>query len=374
LGHPVGAWLLLAAVPIVALYMLRHRRPPRKVASLLLFRPTERDRQAQKTWRRLLPELSLLLQLLALALATVAAVRPSWTSRSDAEGALAIVLDASASMATRESEDRTRLDLAKAEARALLREHAGGHASLIVAASAPRLAAGHDAGGLEAELEAVVAEDSGADLERAVALAEEKLRGQAGARIVVLTDPSAPFHTARPAVRVRRFGVAHPNVAVLAAHASRIQGGVEIAAVVVSFGEAPRDVRVVLRALATSSGERIAADPTDTRELHLVPRARTPVRFVVPEREAQAAYEIALSDADSATEALDRDDRAVTIVPASAKLPVVVVGAAYAPLVRALAADPRLALQLESLEEHARIDVPADALEIFLDVCPTLRR
>lgn len=380
--HPAGAWILLAAAPILALYLLRHRRPPRKIPSLLLFRQTERDRKAQKTWRRLLPELSLLLQLLLVALFALGAARPTWTGGQRADATLAIVLDLSASMATREGTE-TRITQAKAEARTLLEEHASSNVFLVLAGNEPRLAAGRDARSLHDELEAVDAEDSGADLEKSVLLAEEKLRGAATPRIVVLTDVNARYETDRPTVQLRRFGRAHPNVGIYGARATRLESksngsaGVELSAIVISFADEERDVRVGLRAAATVKGERYerGADgaPLDVRQLHLLPQIRTKVRFVLPARDVEGAYELTLEDA---ADPLDRDDRAVVLVPSSPKLPVVIVGAqaGASPVARALAADPQLALTLLDAEAYTRADVPSDALEVFLDLCPSARK
>lgn len=372
-GNPAGFFLAAFALPIVALYWLRQRRPPRKMPSLFLFVQSERDQKAARTFRRLLPELSLLLQLLLLALLGVAAARPTWDADRDAGTSLAIVLDVSASMAARETATDRRIDLAKREAAALLREHAGSRVLLVFAGAQPRPAAGQAAGTVAAELDAIDAEDVAADLEKAVAFAQEKLRGQPDPRIVVLTDQDSAFDTARLTVRVRRFGAPHDNVAVFGARATRIDSGsVEIAAVVVSYADAGRTAQLTLRQLASGTGERVPeGPPLDLRSLQLPPRVRTPVRFVVPG--AEGAYEIAL---DGAPDVLDRDDRAVAVVPTSVKLPVVVVGVAAesSAVARALLADERLALQFVTPEAHTRVDVPPDALEIFLDFCPVMRR
>lgn len=378
LANPAGAWLLLASVPILALYLLRHKRPPRKIPALLLFRRTERDRRAQKNWRRLLPELSLLLQLLLVITTALLAVRPTWDDEHDRRGTLAVVLDVSASMAARDvkGDVSTRMARAKAEAQLLLDEHADGTVFLLLAGAEARLAAGRDARTLRAELAAQDAEDTGADLVSAVALADEKLRGAPNPRIVVLTDIGSSYETARPHVEVRRIGSPVDNVGVYGARATRhADGGLDLSAVVIGFAREERDVRVELRAAATVDGRRYDRDgpPLDVRVVHLLPRQRTSVRFVIPAREAEGAYELAL---EAGVDALERDDRAFALVPASAKLPVLVVGeaATQSAVARALSADPRLALSIVSANEYGRIDVPNDALEVFLDGCPANRR
>src|SRR5206468_13104045 len=103
LGMGLLAPLALAALPllaiIVALYLLKLRRPMAPVASLHLWESLTRDREANSLWQRLRVSTLLLLQLLALLVLILALARP-WVPSTEPTGRhTIIVVDVSASMA-----------------------------------------------------------------------------------------------------------------------------------------------------------------------------------------------------------------------------------------------------------------------------------
>lgn len=85
-------------IPILVMYMLRLQRRDVLVSSTLLWQRLVRDREANMPWQRLRRNLLLLLQLLVLALLTLALARPFVTAYVAISGNLVILLDASASM------------------------------------------------------------------------------------------------------------------------------------------------------------------------------------------------------------------------------------------------------------------------------------
>jgi hypothetical protein len=119
--NPGALWLLAAVLPaITALYFLKLRRQERVVSSTLLWRRSLRDLRVNAPLQRLRKNLLLLLQLLIAALAILALARP-YTDLSAAAGRqAALVIDASASMATRDAGGRTRLEAAKERALAII--------------------------------------------------------------------------------------------------------------------------------------------------------------------------------------------------------------------------------------------------------------
>src|SRR5215831_10582702 len=91
----LGAGLLAA---ILASYLLRPRRPQRRVSSTFLWLAALHDLEAQRPWRRVPPSLLLLLQIAALA-ALVGAVARPFVMTTQSTGSFTIVLlDGSASM------------------------------------------------------------------------------------------------------------------------------------------------------------------------------------------------------------------------------------------------------------------------------------
>lgn len=94
-------WALLAAVPvgIVLLYFLKLRRQPLRVPSTFLWHRAIEDSRVNSLLQRLRRNLMLFLQLLFLALAMFALLRPGWQGASGGGRRLILMLDASASMA-----------------------------------------------------------------------------------------------------------------------------------------------------------------------------------------------------------------------------------------------------------------------------------
>src|SRR6476659_1644464 len=123
---PAALALVTIAIPIVIFYMLRLRREELSVSSSMLWRRVLQDRTANAPWQRLRRNLLLLLQLLLLLLLVLSLARPFLLARAAATGNMVIVLDASASMQTRdETGGRTRFERARAEAGALVDGLAG---------------------------------------------------------------------------------------------------------------------------------------------------------------------------------------------------------------------------------------------------------
>jgi hypothetical protein len=95
---PSALALSALAIPIIIFYMLKLRRQPARVSSLMLWQQVIQDRQANAPWQRLKRNLLLLLQLLILALLVLALARPFFTVQARVQGNVVLLLDASASM------------------------------------------------------------------------------------------------------------------------------------------------------------------------------------------------------------------------------------------------------------------------------------
>src|SRR5437879_13658593 len=90
-----GAALLAA---ILATYLLRPRRPIRRVSSTFLWLAALHDLEAQQPWRRVPPSLLLLLQVAALAAMVGALARPFLQSKQSTCPYTVVFLDDSVSM------------------------------------------------------------------------------------------------------------------------------------------------------------------------------------------------------------------------------------------------------------------------------------
>jgi Ca-activated chloride channel family protein len=94
---PSGLWLLLTLPAIVALWLLRPRRPRVRIPSVLLWPTSSAERRSARPWQRLRNHPLLWLQLLIGSLLALAAAQPFIPSQA-ADKRLIVLLDASGSM------------------------------------------------------------------------------------------------------------------------------------------------------------------------------------------------------------------------------------------------------------------------------------
>ncbi len=138
-ANPAGLALLALVVPVLLVHVLRPRRTPVTVSSVLLWQRVERPVSAAQPWQRLRWSLLLLAQLLAVVLLALAVARPQRLEATPLAAHTVFIVDASGSMAATDgAPDR----LADARRRAgELRDElpAGGVASIVVAGEEARV-------------------------------------------------------------------------------------------------------------------------------------------------------------------------------------------------------------------------------------------
>lgn len=143
-------WGILGAVPpiILALYFLKLKRVPLEVPSTYLWRKSIEDLRVNSLWQRLRKSLLLLLQLLVVALAILALLRPGWQGTELTGGRLIFLVDNSASMSTEDADlnelatdgDTARLTIAKEKVAGLIDQMERGMTAMIVSfAGEPRV-------------------------------------------------------------------------------------------------------------------------------------------------------------------------------------------------------------------------------------------
>jgi hypothetical protein len=162
---PQFLWLLLGVPLVILLHFIRKRRVRREVSALFLWRQA-RELAARK--RRFSPSWLLLMQILFVALASLALAQPFWRDAGPPERI--IIIDASASMAAQDS-DGVRLSKAFQQAEPLIREAsrvAVVRAGLDVTVVQPLTENVSDAANA---LRTIQAADAGADLGRALSVA-----------------------------------------------------------------------------------------------------------------------------------------------------------------------------------------------------------
>ncbi len=184
-----------ALVPlIVVLYLLKLRRQPANVSTLMFWQRVTADNRRRALFQRLRQILSLLLQLLIFGLLMFALARPELAAFRGAEAGLStvVVLDARARMQACTADGGTRFAQARRIAESYLnRASPRQPVALLAAESAPRVVVGltGEERPLLAGLEDVHAADAGGRIEDSVRLAVDLLAARAGGkRVVVVTD------------------------------------------------------------------------------------------------------------------------------------------------------------------------------------------
>jgi len=372
-------WLGLAG-PLILLYVLKRRRKEREVGSTLLWELALRDLRAERPWKRLIPHLSLLLQLLVLICGAIALARPAGAGGAVSGARTAVIIDTSASMAAVDG-DVVRLDAARGVARSLARGlPPGGDLMLIEAAAEPAVVAAptRDATSLETVLSRLEVRGGRADLEAAVSLAAERLRGAPdGSRIVLLTDAAVDGEIAldgRTApVEVQRIGEQADNDAIVAVdvrarpteeHPDRA----DIFVRVHRYADSPGDVFVTARVGdRTLASRRITAPANGTESVVLA--ADLP-----PDEAGRAAIvHVELSREAGASDAFALDDTAVAPSPGARKLPVFLIGPPVPSVERVFRADrdaELFATTLGALADREEDAPPLDGLLVYLGETP----
>jgi hypothetical protein len=376
---PSGLALLALLVPLVVLYVLKVKRARKRVASTWLWAVAQRDLMARSPWKRLIAQIPLLIQALALLALAFALARPATRGREFTGDHVAIVIDTSASMtAAAEGPDKrttTRLALARAAAKDILSALTPGSDALVLEAGRDaRLVAplDRDLVRVKAAIDRIEAEDVEGDLGAAVALAVDRLRQLGGSRrIVVLTDgnlarPAALTGASLP-LEVITVGAPVENTAIVRVDVrsgtepttgkEQVQGFL----VVANFGKTPRDVYVTMR-------EQNASDVLASRRVLVQPGERLPIALTF--HPSAGDYRKGLLFELAPHDAMPVDDVAYSKVPAGDKLPVYFAGAS--PWIdRALVSDAMVDLHTGSVAELATDPwVGLDTLVVLEGSCP----
>jgi len=375
---PRGLALLALLVPLVVLYILKIKRQRRVVASTWLWAVAQRDLMAKSPFKRLIVQVPLIVQALALALLALAFARPATRGRELTGDHVAIILDVSASMSARAgvgpADPTTRLDLAKRAARDIL-------ASLSPGSDALVLEAGHDARllapldrdlvRLRAAVDRVAARDVEGDLGAAVALAVDRLRQLGGSRrVIVITDgslarPGSLSGAALP-LEVITVGAPVDNAAIVrvdvrsgtdpAQGTEQVQGFLVIA----NYGKAPRPLYVTMR-------EQNASDVLASRREVVAPGERRAVQLDF--HPTPGDYRKGLVFEISPHDAMPVDDVAYARVPTGDKLPVFLAGTS--PWIeRAILADPLVDLKSGTVAELLGGRIDLDTFVVVDGACP----
>ncbi len=297
---PLALLLAALAIPILLLYMLKLQRREVLVSSTLLWQRLLRDREANSPWQRLRRNLLMLLQLLALALLTLALARPFLPSPAIASGSAVILLDTSASMQATDVVP-TRFEAARRAARrARAGLGPGDTATIIAVGPQPSLltTATGDRATLYRALERATPSDGPADWETAFALAAASVTGAENPQTIIISDGAVP-EALPPLPGVVHFvqvGQRSANLAIVALAMRESSSGPQAFLRVTNSGDDLAELDVELRADTALF---------DVRHLTISPHSSAGLTI------SDLPYDLALLEAHlSTTDPLPLDDTA----------------------------------------------------------------
>jgi len=334
--------LLLAAlsVPLLLLYFLKVRRRQATVPSLMLWRPSLRDREASTFFQRLQRDPLLILQLLALLALAFALARPAATVMGYGAKRIVVVLDSSASMKATDVWP-SRFARAQREAQALVGQlGAGAEVMVIEAGVQPRVLApfSHDRQQSLAAIRRAEPHDLPNRLGEAVRTARALVGQDARAEIHVFTDGahSAALRGQADDVRVRWVGVAQGgrNVAITNLSVRRNYIGTydsQAFLSVVNFSDKPETF-----SFALTLNNDIVAEKTLTLE----PQVRRAVMLPFS-HEGGGVVRARLNVSDD----LQADDVAYAVIPPVRTINVLLVSQGNLFLEKQLSTDPQVKLE-----------------------------
>jgi hypothetical protein len=326
LGLPLGTLLpLFAGLAAITgvLYVLKLRRRAVAIPFARIWDTVLRDKESSELFSQLKRWLSLLLQL-ALVAAMVLALGDPRLGTSALDGrSIVVLIDASASMKATDDKP-SRLERAKAEARKFVKGLGGADRAVIVQMDVlptPLCTLTGEIPELDGAIDRVHASDTRADLGRALAFAEDSLRGRPRGEIVLVTDGALALpENAAPKVPLRFIwvGKGDTNVAITEFAARRYpldKSRVEVMLEITNTNDRPAEVELTLL------GDGVVIDVS---RLRLGPNERLP-RFYPDIAGASRKLEAVLALGGGKRDDLPADDRAHALMPERKRARVLVV-------------------------------------------------
>lgn len=222
----------LTVPPLVLLYFLKLKRRDLPVASTLLWQRFVQDLQVSQPFQKLRNNLLLILQLLILLAALLAISEPMWAGSRRIDKPMVLLIDHSASMAVREDDGLTRLDIARREAHKVIDDMNTDQRAMVIAfADRARVLTPFtdDKDALRRQLDGIEQSDSPGRLREAIELAEahstpagekEDIETQSVmSHYIVFTDGRLPdagdVMVERGTLEIARVGRAANNVGIV---------------------------------------------------------------------------------------------------------------------------------------------------------------
>jgi hypothetical protein len=345
----------IAGALTIGLYILKMRRRAVAVPFAKLWQRILRDQDATSLFSQLKRLLSLLIQLILLAILLFALGDPRLSATLVTGRNVVVLVDASASMQAIDVSP-SRLDTARNEVRAMVRGLGGSDRMLVAqmdAAITPLSTLTSDVTELEAAASAVKASDARADFPRALRFATDTLRGLSSPEIIIVSDGAlGPAHDGLGDVhlggarlsfvpigkRAKNSGITQFSVRRYPLDKSRYEVMLEVT----NTSEEEMDIELSL----LGDGELV-----DVTKLKLQPGERLP-RFYPNLSGASRTLEARLKNADGTSDDLPADDKAYALLPERKRVRVQAVSAGNTYLEAALLLDEYLEVKTVTPEKY----------------------
>ena len=329
LANPTALLWLLLAIPVVVFYVLKIRLKRVPVSTVIFWRQIFDEKKPRSLWQKLRHLVSLLVQLLLLALLVAALTEPFLASEAKNARRVILVIDNSASMNATDVEP-SRLAKAKEEAHIIIKGlRARDEMAIVAAGTQPRVVCGltgHQKT-LRTALDEIGPTDGPTKLAEAMALAKrlaaETEGGGKECRIVVVTDGTAEDAVKLSAEENVRFvtvggKVANVGITRFQVRRSTVDPiGYEILAEVTNFSDEPTgDFRFAV----TLNG-----NPVEIKPLKLAPNGKWAevIESTTAEGGHLTAELVVKGEKGDAPypDALSADNRAVAVLPKREPVP-----------------------------------------------------
>ncbi|MDG2381934.1 MAG: VWA domain-containing protein [Pirellulaceae bacterium] len=199
-------WLLLA-LPILALYLLKVQLRRESVSTTMFWEQVFEEQTPRAIWQRLRQIVSLLLQLLFLALVVFALANPLFISQLDQARRIVVVVDDSASMSATDVSP-SRFEWARQQAERLIEELRVGDQMAIIstANAAVEIGLTDHRRSLRHALSELNPTDAPAHLDQALNVARRLVADHGNVKIILLTDQEIALSEAEHVVELRTCG------------------------------------------------------------------------------------------------------------------------------------------------------------------------
>lgn len=362
------ALLFGLSLPVVVLfYLLKVRRTERDVSSILLWETLRRDLAAHEPWQKLRWSVLLVLQLILLAILTVALSRPAIVAPAPSTRFVAIIVDTSASMLATDIVPN-RFDRALGAAQDLVDGLPDGTSAAVIAAGTTAqivVPETSDRAVLDRGLADLHATEAAGDaIDSALRLAGALAHGRPDATIHLFSDGAYPHppewdDLTNLNLQFHQFGTAIGNQAITAlatrstsdATTSQTNDPRQLFARIQNFDNQPRSANVTL----TADGQ-----PIESRAIDLPAGGSSQLYFTDLPPEARV-IQLQLDQRD----ALDADNRATLVRGAAPTTPVLLVTRGNLFLQKALEAVPGVTLYQVTPRSYPTVDTGPYGVLVF---------